>query len=564
LGPTSRRALLSLAGTIPSARLARASGRRFHVAPDGDDAAGGLTERRALRTLAALARVGLQPGDEVLLRRGGTWHETLRPPISGAPGRPIRFGAYGDGPAPRIACARPVEGWRSQGGTWVAALPQEPAQVFLDGSRLSRLAGARARGLGWYWSGGLLTLAGAPGAAPPRIEAAMLDFALDARDRAHLVVEELQFAGAGWHAVMADTLDASTIRRCAIRDALVNGIQASSDRLRSDLAIEECAISGCGGSGIALGGRLDRWHIRGNRIRDCCTLHEAEPGAARRMAQLEWSAGIKAWGWGQPGFHGSCTVEENLIEDLGPREEAARGTEAHKRGIGIWWDEVIAPAGPQMIRRNTVARCQSRGIYVEKCDEVRVHYNLIRDSAVAQHSGALALQANSAGYDLVNDRPGRYPRDARRNSFRHNTVIARDRALEVVAEEPGCRLEDNEIADNILLGGIHVVGGGANDGVRGRGNAYRRNCLGPEGTSWRWDRATHRSYAALEAASRGAWSGSPRGDPRFTDQRAGDYRLRPGSPCLDSGTEPVEARDLAGVPVPQGAAPDAGCHETRR
>ncbi len=54
-------------------------------------------------------------------------------------------------------------------------------------------------------------------------------------------------------------------------------------------------------------------------------------------------------------------------------------------------------------------------------------------------------------------------------------------------------------------------------------------------------------------------------DPRLVDPRAGDLRLRPGSPAIDA-VRPMDlgtlgAVDVDGVLVPQGYAPDIGAHE---
>ncbi|HRU06002.1 MAG TPA: hypothetical protein P5137_09540, partial [Candidatus Brocadiia bacterium] len=72
----------SLPAALPPART-------FYVSTNGDDAADGATEKTSWRTFARAAS-GVAPGDKVLVLPG-VYRETLRPRVSGAPGRPIVF-----------------------------------------------------------------------------------------------------------------------------------------------------------------------------------------------------------------------------------------------------------------------------------------------------------------------------------------------------------------------------------------------------------------------------------------------------------------------------------------
>ena len=94
----TRRALAGAASALLATPFVRAGGtpQQIHVdAAAGDDRNPG-TLRAPLRSLAALGRVPLSPGDSILLRAGRTWRETLLWPRSGEPGRPIRLTRYGD------------------------------------------------------------------------------------------------------------------------------------------------------------------------------------------------------------------------------------------------------------------------------------------------------------------------------------------------------------------------------------------------------------------------------------------------------------------------------------
>ncbi len=80
-----------------------AQGGRYYVdSASGSDANTGASPDQAWKTFAPVHRAALQPGDAVLLRRGGQWAGPLRLAASGGQGRPIVVGAYGEGAAPVI------------------------------------------------------------------------------------------------------------------------------------------------------------------------------------------------------------------------------------------------------------------------------------------------------------------------------------------------------------------------------------------------------------------------------------------------------------------------------
>ena len=67
----------------------------------GDDANAGTTPKTAWKSLDRVNAAALEPGDSVLFRRDRVWRGTLQTK-SGEEGRPVRYGAYGEGAKPRI------------------------------------------------------------------------------------------------------------------------------------------------------------------------------------------------------------------------------------------------------------------------------------------------------------------------------------------------------------------------------------------------------------------------------------------------------------------------------
>ena len=68
----------------------------------GKDARSGLSPADAWQSLERASAQELQPGDELLLRRGGSWNGSLHLRGGGDVLKPIRLGAYGEGTRPLI------------------------------------------------------------------------------------------------------------------------------------------------------------------------------------------------------------------------------------------------------------------------------------------------------------------------------------------------------------------------------------------------------------------------------------------------------------------------------
>jgi hypothetical protein len=91
---------LASAGSSPTG-----AGTTYYLSATGDDAAPGTSPEQPWRSLVRLNQAVLQPGDRILLRAGDTFGGQLVLHSSGAPGQPLRIGAYGKGAKPVIAGA---------------------------------------------------------------------------------------------------------------------------------------------------------------------------------------------------------------------------------------------------------------------------------------------------------------------------------------------------------------------------------------------------------------------------------------------------------------------------
>lgn len=120
----------------------------YHVSPDGDDTRSAIDVQNPSTPWKTLAKAGsarLNPGDSLLLRRGGIWRESLRMTTSGTPAAPVVVAAYGAGEAPRLLGTDSLAG-DPQAGRRTASVAKPVKRVFAGGRILPS---ARFPDTGW-------------------------------------------------------------------------------------------------------------------------------------------------------------------------------------------------------------------------------------------------------------------------------------------------------------------------------------------------------------------------------------------------------------------------------
>jgi hypothetical protein len=140
----------------------------YYVSPSGNDSNNGTSQAQAWRTVARAQQVAgnLQPGDQILFQRGGTYTGKLTVNANGSSGNPIIIGAYGTGNKPVISGSQVISNWTQwQGNIWRAPVQNSMEWVFVNGE-LAQLA--RYPNQGWLrMNGGSGTSFNSPGLTQP-------------------------------------------------------------------------------------------------------------------------------------------------------------------------------------------------------------------------------------------------------------------------------------------------------------------------------------------------------------------------------------------------------------
>ena len=121
----------------------------YYVSPSGSDSNNGTSQATAWRTIARAQQIAgsLQPGDQVLFQRGGSYPGQLTVNSNGSNAQPIIVGAYGTGALPEVSGATAVSGWVSyQGNIWRAPVSEAVKYVRVNGVAMTL---ARFPNSGW-------------------------------------------------------------------------------------------------------------------------------------------------------------------------------------------------------------------------------------------------------------------------------------------------------------------------------------------------------------------------------------------------------------------------------
>jgi len=113
------------------------------------------------KTLNKVNYTVFNPGDSILLKRGGQWQEMLVPSSSGSSGAPITYDAYGTGDNPVITGGTVLGNWQSAGANkYSTTLSLRPEMLFFNnmlGTAVSSVGNLSAANQ-WFWQNNVLTV----------------------------------------------------------------------------------------------------------------------------------------------------------------------------------------------------------------------------------------------------------------------------------------------------------------------------------------------------------------------------------------------------------------------
>jgi len=299
----------------------------------GDDQADGRSTQTAWRTLARVNVAAFQPGDTILFERGNLWRGQLQA-RSGAVGRPVIYGAYGNGDKPilqgSVAKDTPDDWLKGGNNLWATRpsasepLDEDVGNIIFDQGAVCGVKKWRREDLrqnGDYWFDRTNQQVWLYADTPPTTQHHSIELAL----KKNIVAEE------GCHYVTYEDLH--------LRYGAAHGI---GDGYTSHITVRSCDICFIGGglqlirpdgTPVRFGNGIEFWRAAQHNLVEHCRLWEiydaalTDQGIGTNSEQVDityrdnviWNAEYSFEYWNRPAAARSENImfEHNTCVDAG-------------------------------------------------------------------------------------------------------------------------------------------------------------------------------------------------------------------------------------------------------
>jgi len=527
-------------------------------ARNGDDGNPGLSPRQAWKTLAKVNASHFQPGDSVLLRRGMTWRAQLCVPDSGAPGKPIIFGAYGNGAPPVLNAADVQTGWSLHAGAvYKKPWPFIDVVAVEDGIRLDKGKGPDELACGQFYTDRKHLYIRCTDDQNPdnhTIEVATRPLCIDPNGKSHIVIDGLALKYAKDHCIRFRGATDWTLRNnvfCAPRASHLMFIEPNN----APLTIRNNKLLEAGQEAIY----FDISSItHGEVVLDQNTFADSGwfciPGRTEGDAidiKRDNTAAVRITNnhicWDKNKQYPSH-VSYGIVTNTGSAFQAFGNTIIDPLTVGIQ----VAGEG-SVVSRNTIIHTRRFGIRTHELKGIVVYANDVRVS----HNLIVGVGRNPNPYSGIHLG---YRESGNRHGLTicNNTIYGWDNGIFFgggTNKLTDVCIKNNIIAEYIRFG---IAISCTPISVEIDHNLFHSSWHGSGVARWNGTNAV-----TLEAWQKlcGQDRHSIAAEPQFQDPSRYDFRLRRSSPCIDSGASVPLLQDLSGSNIPQGEAFDLGAIE---
>ncbi len=524
-------------------------------ATKGDDSNDGLSPETAWKTIGKVNSMSFNPGDSILFKRGEIWREKLVVPSSGSPGKPIIFGAYGNGNKPRIlgsVARNSPSGWTHEGGNlWFASSSVEVKNLIFDNesseaAMVQDKKDLNIQGEAWWDSNNnriyLYSTSNPATYYHGGIECALKQTTINIDDKAYIVIDSLDLRYGGSYAIKAKHISTGsnlTVRNCNFKfiGSNLSGtpggdfsgraifIEDYNNTLIENNSFDHtwscvAMFSKSGGYVVIIRNNTMGPHFHGyGGNTDGINFNDDRGDYKGSIIEGNDISGF--FDDGIDLYHASnVIVRNNIVHDnaLGDRTGEGHGIKAGGS------DDEGHSVGNQILGNHIYNITQGHGwaVTTNNAENVTFAYNIIHNVRRGIQSGAKGIYGQNNGWKIYN------------NIFYDCSNIA-------VRVAPELRWV---IQNNIFDGESYDLYCSSDSSITG---GY--NCLMND----------------VSVGGSGNYTGGEddfyQTDPLFMNALDHDFHLQPDSPCVDAGVDVGLTQDFEGNPVPQGNAPDIGAYE---